>query len=703
MTGQLGTWSLGAGLAASVAATLLWLRLALIPATPVRPARLATGAGLLAALGAFGALEWALLRHDFGLRFVAENGGRDVSPYYTFTSLWSALDGSLLLWLVILAGYAGLLARTAPAGDRRLHHWAMSVVSLVAVFFFALSYFAANPFHPVSPVPADGPGPNPLLREHPAMGWHPPLLYAGYVGLVVPFGYAIAGLLAGRSGRNWAGPARRWTLLAWALLTAGILLGAWWSYAVLGWGGYWAWDPVENASLLPWLTATAFLHTLLTRRGPARVGWPAALACASFLLVLAGTFLTRSGVVASVHAFTESPLGPMLLGFLLLVATATVVLIGWRAGSTPDPTEATLPRPDAAGTAPPLSRATALLGNRILLSTIATVVLVGTVFPPIAEAVSGTAVAVGPVYYHRTAVPLSIALLTLMGLAVLLPPTGARPAETARRVLGPAAAGLAVVAAVGLASRPGPMALAAFGCAGFSLAATVAALCRGRHGDAAQRRIRRWPRVGGALAHAGIALVAAGVAASSAYTVATERQLPVGETLRLSAASVRLTSVDRVQTGAGMTVRARLALGPADRPAGTLVPQLRYHPQHDTTVSRPAIRSGPFRDTYATLLAVSADGRSATVRLAVNPMVALIWVGGLFCALGGLLALGTGLRLPRRVRAAHRRAGREPVAAGPTDRPDVPAAGTAVRSGRAAAAGREDGPVAGSAAGSEPG
>jgi cytochrome c-type biogenesis protein CcmF len=648
VTGQLGTLSLGAGLAASVAATLLWLRLALIPNAPVRPARIATGAGLLAAVSAFGALEWALLRHDFSVRFVAENGGRHVSPYYTITSLWSALDGSMLLWLLILAGYAGLLARTAPVGERRLHHWAMSVVSLVVVFFFALSYFAANPFHPVELVPTDGPGPNPLLREHPAMGLHPPLLYAGYIGLVVPFAYGLAGLLTGGREQSWASAARRWTLSAWALLTAGILLGAWWSYAVLGWGGYWAWDPVENASLLPWLTATAFLHTLLTRRGAVRVGWPVALACASFLLVLVGTFLTRSGVVASVHAFSESPLGPMLLGFLLLMAIGTVVLIGWRAGAAPDPPEAAPTGRCPPGAARPPSRATALLGNRILLTTIATVVLVGTVFPPIAEAVSGTAVAVGPVYYHRTAVPLSIALLTLMGLAVLVPSTGARPGETARRILGPAAVGLAVVAVVGLSSRPGAMALAAFGCAGFSLATTVAALRRGWRGDGDRRRARRWPQVGGALAHAGIALVAVGVAASSAYTVATERQLPVGETLRLSGATVRLTAVERVRTDAGMTVRARLTLGSAARPDGTLVPELTYHPHHDATVSRPAIRSGLFQDTYTTLLAVSADGRSATVRLAVNPMVALIWVGGLLCALGGVLALGAGPRVRRR-------------------------------------------------------
>ncbi|MGI5149358.1 heme lyase CcmF/NrfE family subunit [Plantactinospora sp. CA-294935] len=650
MTSQLGSWALGAGLAASVAATLLWLRLALNPDAPLRPARAASGAGLLAAAVACGALEWALLRPDFSVRFVADNGGRQVPLYYSVTSLWSALDGSLLLWLLILAGYAGLLARTAPAGDRRLHHWAMAVVSLVAVFFFALSYFAANPFHPVEPVPADGPGPNPLLREHPAMGLHPPLLYAGYVGLVVPFGYALAGLLVGDAGRRWISAARPWALAAWALLTAGIALGAWWSYAVLGWGGYWAWDPVENASLLPWLTATAFLHTVFTRRGASRAGWSVALACASFLLVLVGTFLTRSGVVASVHAFTESPLGPLLLGFLLLVSIGTVVLVGWRGGPGGGGGSQV-----ASPASPPLSRATALVGNRILLTTVAAVVLVGTVLPAVAEAVSGTALAVGPVYYHRTAVPLAIGVLVLMGLAALLPSSGTSPGETARRAVGPVAVGLATIAVTGLSSRPGPMALAAFGCAGFSLAATVAGLCR-RSPDNGRRSIR-WARLGGTTAHLGVALVAVGVAASSTYTVAAQRQLAVGEALRVPGATVRLTAVDRVRTDAGMAVRVRLTLGAVDRPDGTLVPELTYHPHHDTTVSLPAIRSGPLRDTYTTLLAVSADGRSATVRLAVNPMVALIWAGGSLCVLGGLLALARPFGRSRSVSGS--RAGRD--------------------------------------------
>jgi len=248
VTSAVGGLTLGAGLLAAVGSTLLWLRVALIGA-PARPARTATWAMLAGAVLACAILEVALVRHDFGVRYVAENGGRDVPLYYTVTSLWAALDGSLLLWLLILAICAVLLGRrSARAGE--LQAWAMTVVGVVAVFFFALTYFAASPFTAVSPAPADGPGPNPLLREHPAMGVHPPLLYAGYIALVVPFAYGIAELLVDRADRASASAVRRWTLGAWALLTAGITLGAWWSYAVLGWGGYWAWDPDRKSTRL---------------------------------------------------------------------------------------------------------------------------------------------------------------------------------------------------------------------------------------------------------------------------------------------------------------------------------------------------------------------------------------------------------------------------------------------------------------------
>ncbi|MCU7730285.1 cytochrome c biogenesis protein CcsA [Actinoplanes sp. KI2] len=608
MIGHLGSVCLALGLVASVGSALLWLRVA-IAGAPARPARIAGWATLGAAALACGALEAALLTHDFGVRYVAENGGRDVPLYYTVTSLWAALDGSLLLWLLILAACAVLLGRRA-AGPDELRPWALSVVGVVAVFFFALTYFAANPFAAVSPAPADGPGPNPLLREHPAMGVHPPLLYAGYIALAVPFAYGIAALLTGRSDRIWQAVVRRWTLGAWALLTAGITMGAWWSYAVLGWGGYWAWDPVENASLMPWLTATALLHTLIAgRRTPALRAWTVSLSCATFLLVLTGTFLTRSGAVASVHAFTASPLGPMLLGFLLLSVTAVLGLSAWRsrAGSSGAPS-------------PLLSRESALVGNAVLLVVITAVVLTGTLFPLLAEAVQGGQATVGAGYFNRSAVPVALLVLLLMGVAPVLRPGRA---ASLRPLLVPAMIGLGTAAVAGLLSRPGILPLATFGLGAYVLAGLVAAVPR--------------RRVGWLFAHGGLAIVAVGVAASSAYTIGVERQLHPGQTVRAGGVTARLAAVDPRTA----TVRLELSGGAS----GVSEPALRYYPARDTTVSVPSIRSSPLRDVYATVLAVAPDGSAATVRLAVNPLVGLIWAGGALAALGGALSV---LRRPAR-------------------------------------------------------
>ncbi|MFC0531697.1 heme lyase CcmF/NrfE family subunit [Phytohabitans kaempferiae] len=632
MTAQLGGASLLAGLLAAAATVLLWLRVALSGA-PARPARIATWLLLASAATACGLLEWALVRHDFSVRYVAENGGRDVPLYYTITSLWAALDGSLLLWLLVLAACAALLVWTGDGRAGILLPWAVSVVGVVAVFFFALTYFAANPFTSVSPVPLDGPGPNPLLRVHPAMGVHPPLLYAGYVGLAVPFGYALAALLAGRADDRSIAAMRRWTLGAWSLLTAGITLGAWWSYAVLGWGGYWAWDPVENASLLPWLTATALLHTLRARHRPGcPPPWSLALAAGTFLLVLVGTFLTRSGAVESVHAFTASPLGPMLLGFVLLATAVTLGLLLWRSGVFP-----------TGPAAPLLSREAGYTTNAVLMVALAAVVLTGTLFPLLTQAVGGARTAVGQGYFNRAAVPVALAVLVLMGAAPYL-------SDRRRRGTGragwAAAAGLATATAVGLLSRPGPAALAAFALAAFVLAGlALTAAAQLRHALAARRTGRpaaatlprqRW---GWLLAHAGVAVLAVGVAASSDYTATAERQLAIGETVSAGPVTARLTGVERSGDGDGMSAVARVALYRDGDQLAVAAPRLRYYPARDLAVSLPAITSRPGGDVYVTVLAVPTDGRSATIRLAVNPLVWLVWAGGGLIAVGGLLAL----------------------------------------------------------------
>ncbi|MEV7225731.1 cytochrome c-type biogenesis CcmF C-terminal domain-containing protein [Polymorphospora sp. NPDC051019] len=647
MLAEAGTAVLAGGMLAATLSTLLWLRTALFGGSS-RPARFATTATLAAAVAGCALLEWALLRHDFSVRFVAENGGRDVPLYYTVTGLWAGLEGSLLLWLLIHCGYTWWLSRYAHRHPPRLHAYAMVVVSAAGTFFFALTHFAANPFGEVFPVPPDGPGPNPLLQQHPAMGLHPPLLYAGYIGLVVPFGFAVAALITGRTAHDWARIVRPWTLFAWAALTAGIGLGAWWSYTVLGWGGYWVWDPVENASLLPWLTATAFLHTSFGRSA-ARPTWNVLLACASFALVLLGTFLTRSGAVASVHAFTDSPLGPMLLGAVLLAVVVPTVLFGLRGGTRP-----------ARGRTAALSTGTALLANAVILLTVTAMVLIGTVFPLLSDALGGPRTAVGPAYYHRTAVPLAVVLLLVMGVAPVLRSAG-RGAY--RRLAVPAGAALATVAAAGTLSRPGLPALAAFAAAAFVLTGLAGQFAR---------RVRRRPRaagLGGLLAHAGIAVVALGVAGSAAYSDSVERELRVGETLRLSATSVRLVEIRRDADPGVMSVDARLRLVTAAGHERTASPTLRYYPGRDTAVTVPEVVSDPLRDSYVTLIAVAADSTSATVRLAVNPLVGLLWAGGLLTTAAGVVAMAGAVRRRPGVRRPPDR--RTAVDAAPAERTPV--------------------------------
>jgi cytochrome c-type biogenesis protein CcmF len=645
----LGTAALASGLVLALTAVGAWTGVALgrVPATS---ARRLTHAALGAALAAAAVLEWALLSHDFGVRYVAEHGGRAVPLYFTVTSLWSALEGSLLLWLVVLCGYAAAVARRPDQRALAMHPWVLVTLSVVAAFFFALALFGGNPFARVSPVPADGPGPNPLLQDNPLMGVHPPLLYVGYVGLAVPFAYAVAALVTGDTGRGWLLAVRRWTLIAWTFLTLGIVLGAWWSYAVLGWGGYWAWDPVENASLLPWLTATALLHSAMVqeRRATLRV-WNVCLATASFVLVLLGTFLTRSGVVDSVHAFSRSALGPLLLGFLAAVLVTVAVLLVWRADRL---------GPDGALPAR-LSRETVFLGNNVLLVGLACAVLAGTLFPVLARLAEGRQVSVGPPYYDRMAVPIALTVLLLMAIGPVVSWGGDSAGALGLRLAMPASAAVSAVAVLVLLGVRGAAALTAFGLAVLVVATSAGVV--GRSAAVVRRATgRAWPRAlleagrrrrrlfGGLVVHAGVALAAVAVAASSSYTTAAEQRVAVGQRVEAAGWTAQLTAVERERMAQEMRVVARLALAEDGEPRGAAAPQLRTFPAHGITVASPTVRVSLSRDVYLTVTEVDPDGGWALVRIAVNPLVSWLWIAGGVMALGAGLAGWPGRRAARR-------------------------------------------------------
>jgi len=365
MNAALGTAGVALGLAAAVIGAIT-IVVGLVGNRPalLRSSRLYVGLLIAGALCTFVAMERALITRDFSLEYVARNGSHETPPLYNFAALWSALEGSIILWSLILTGYIAVVVHHFRKRlSDPLVGWALAVMLVVAAFFFLLMLGPANPFKTVQgAIPTDGPGPNPLLQNHILMAFHPPMLYLGYVGFTVPFAFAIGGLITGRVGEGWLIETRRWTLFAWGFLTVGIILGAWWSYEVLGWGGYWAWDPVENASFLPWLTGTAYLHSVMVqeRRGMLRV-WNLSLLCATFSLTILGTFLTRSGVLDSVHAFSESQIGPFILTFFAIVVLGSIALIGWRGDRLRSP----------GSIDSPVSREGAFLANNVLFAAFA--------------------------------------------------------------------------------------------------------------------------------------------------------------------------------------------------------------------------------------------------------------------------------------------------------------------------------------------
>ena len=474
-------------------------------------------------------MERALLTHDFSIAFVAANNSRETPTLYSITGMWSALQGSILLWALILAGY---LAAMTHAFRKRasdpLVAWSSLVGLCVAVFFFALMAGPANPFaHVIGRIPGDGSGPNPLLQDNPLIAFHPVLLYLGFVGFTVPFCFAIATLVTGRLNEGWLGETRRWTLFAWVFLTIGIVLGAWWSYQVLGWGGFWGWDPVENAALLPWLCGTAYVHSVMVqeRRGLLRV-WNLSLLIAAFSLTILGTFLTRSGVLVSVHSFSNSTVGPVLLSFFGLVVAVSIGLIAWRGDRLRSP--GTI---DAA-----VSREGAFLLNNLLFAGFALVVLLGTVFPLFVEAVTGQQITVGRPYFDMMTLPIGFALLFFMAVAPALPWRKAAPGVLRRRLAIPAWIGVGVIVVCVLAGVRGLTPLVAFGLGGFAGASAVrqvvlAAVGSHNAGGGPWRALFGRAN-GGMIVHLGVVVVAVALAAASSYGQRTQLVLKPGQSIR---------------------------------------------------------------------------------------------------------------------------------------------------------------------------
>ncbi|MGQ0550389.1 MAG: heme lyase CcmF/NrfE family subunit [Armatimonadota bacterium] len=577
-----------------------------------------------------------LLTRDMSLRFVARASESTQSLFYTVTAFWGGHDGALLLWALILAGYM-LVATRSLRAHPEFQGPATATLLVIAGFFSILLAWVSNPFSPLIPPPPDGAGLNPLLRN-PWMAIHPPTLYLGFVGMSVPFAIAVAALISGRLDEVWVLLARRWVLVGWTFLTLGLLFGAKWSYVVLGWGGYWAWDPVENAALMPWLTATAFLHSIqIQERRGMLASWNVALVLLTFGLTIFGTFLVRSGVLSSIHTFALSSIGMIFLAFLAALLIGSFALLAWRWDRL---------RAHSAVESV-ISREAAYLGNNLLFVVAAAVILIGTIFPALTEAVRGVKINVGPPYFNVVMTPIAIGILLLMGLGPLLPWRRATADQLTRNLAAPASAALLGALALGALGIRRADALLLFAMAAFVMGTIVLETLRGtqvrmRRGEGAPVALARLfarnrRRYGGYVVHFGILLMLVGIAASSAFDTQAHAALRPGERFVVGRYAVEYEGlVHSALPGIDVTTAA-VRIWAGTRVLAVLSPRRLFYRTQGVPMHDVAIRSSPREDLYVILSEWAPDGR-ATIRVLVHPLVSWLWAGGVVVALGALFA-----------------------------------------------------------------
>ncbi len=599
---------------------------------------------VLASLG----LWTALFTHDFSIKYVASFSSANLPTVYTFTAFWAGQAGSLLFWCLILCIYSAIALWTNRRKNRLLMPYVTGTVALVLIFFLATMCLGANPYERLDWIPPDGRGMNPQL-QNPGMAIHPPNLYLGYVGTTIPFAFAIAALITRRLDAEWLSAVRRWALLAWFFNTTGIVLGMWWAYVELGWGGYWAWDPVENASLLPWLVNTAFLHSIMVqeKRGMLRK-WNVTLVVSTFLLAIFGTFITRSGIISSVHSFAQSPVGMWFAGFLLLAIATTAWLVTTRLKDLEAKAELESL----------LSREAAFLYNNVVLVGIAFSVLWGTLFPIITEAVRGEKITVGPPFFNAVNIPLGLLLLLLTGIGPLIAWRRASVANLRRQFALPTAAGAVCAVLLVAAGMRELAAIVSYSLAAFVTGTIAQEFYKGagaRHrmyGESIPLALgrligRNRRRYGGYLVHMGVVVVFAafaGLAFKKEYDVTLKagqsREVadPWGHRWRFMSQGVsRYDLLNRQVTAVALETSRD------GKAAGVLTTEKRQHvDSRGTPTFEPStevgIRSSFRQDVYVVLAGINPD-ESAEIRVTFNPLVRWVWLGGALMAFGGLIVM----------------------------------------------------------------
>ena len=587
-------------------------------------------------------LWYGLLTDQFQIAYIWNSSERSLPTFYKFAAIWGGQAGSLLFWTLLLSLFSTAAALTFRTSQRTLMPYVNGTLLATLLFFLILLVFSANPFEQIGVVPSDGRGLNPLLQNY-WMVIHPVMLYLGWVGLSIPFAFAVAALLSKRLDRRWVRTVRRWTLIPWMFLSAGIIMGSQWAYMELGWGGYWAWDPVENASFLPWLTATAFLHSIIIQeqRGILKV-WNVTLIWLTFTLVILGTFTTRSGILSSVHSFAQSPVGPYFLVFLAVTTVGFLLLLFQR-----------LPYLHGENAIDSISsREGAFLANNWLFAGIAFVVLWGTFYPMFSEILTGERISVAAPWFNRVAGPLFLLLFVLMGVGPLLGwrRTGAQALR--RQFTWPAAAALISIPFLLFTSRN------VFPVVGFSVCIFVAGTIVQEfvRGVIARRRSRGEPvagalwglirrngrRYGGYVIHFGIVLIGVAIIGNEFYQSTTHVTLSEGDSVELSGYSLKYVALESTQRSNHIEIRANLQVSDAEtgNVLGKIFPRRNiYDKTPDQPTSEVGLRMTPAEDVYVILNGWEGDGSSATFTIYINPLTMWMWVGGLLVVLGTLVSV----------------------------------------------------------------
>ncbi|MGQ4807092.1 Cytochrome c-type biogenesis protein CcmF [Candidatus Entotheonellaceae bacterium PAL068K] len=606
-----------------------------------------------AAYGVFGLVTialmtmlYALLTHDFSLQYVASVSNRAMPTFYVIAALWGGQEGSMLLWLWVLAMYSTIVIWQNRHRNRELMRYVTPTLMLTSLLFLAMLVFAEDPFTRLPQVPVDGQGLNPLL-QHPLMVIHPPNLYLGFVGYAVPFAFAIGALASGRLDSQWIRSVRRWTLVAWLFNAVGILLGGQWAYVELGWGGYWAWDPVENASFMPWLTATAFLHSVMIqeKKGMLKV-WNMALVILTYALSIFGTFLTRSGVIASVHAFAESDLGTYFLLYLAGVLVVAVALVLRRL-----PQLQSDHRLESV-----ISRESSFLFNNLFLVGIMFAVLWGTMFPVISEAVRGVKISVAAPFFNQVTVPLGLALLFLAGVCPLIAWRRASRRHLRRNFLYPLSLSFVATAALYTLGIRHVVALISWSVCLFVLGTIVLEFYRGTRarrtstgGSVWQALVslvrRNRQRYGGYIIHFGVVLIFVGITGSAAYQVEQNVVLRPGERATVGPFVLQYDTLQRLVQPTHESFVATLRVSRDGQPVTTLHPEKRLYFAQNQPTTEVALRTSLLEDLYIILAGFEAS-QLATFKVFVNPLVAWMWIGGVVMVAGTLIAIWPERRAP---------------------------------------------------------